>query len=133
MKIGWILVVLIAAGPLLAAEEEQTVVAQVIDSSTGRTPRLTVAPNYPRKARRDRIEGEVQVCFDIDREGRTHRIAVRNSTNRVFEKPSIRAVRASTFRPVDDKTVLGAMKFCRTFVFSLEPKGAEEVSRAEAR
>ena len=111
---------LIVALPVFAAEDESAV-ARVIDSNTDRVPSHTVAPEYPQKARRDRIEGEVQVCFDVDRKGRPHRIAVRRSTNRAFEKPSIKAVRASTFRPIGKEETLPAMKSCRTFIFSLEP------------
>jgi len=103
------------------AADEQSLVAYVIDSSTDRIPSHTVAPEYPRKARRDRVEGEVQVCFDVNREGRTRRIAVRNSTHRAFEKPSIKAVRASRFRPIGKDEPLPAIKSCRTFIFSLEP------------
>lgn len=95
--------------------------ANVADTETHRIPLQTVSPVYPKKARRDRIEGEVQVCFDIDRKGRTRRIAVRRSTHRWFERPSIRAVKASTFRPLDDDQELQAIKSCRTFVFSLQP------------
>ncbi len=100
--------------------------ARVIDGDTDRIPEHTVAPEYPRKARRDRIEGEVVVCFDIDRRGRTRRIAVRHSTNREFEKPSIRAVRASSFRPLRDDEPLQSIKTCRTFVFALVPLDDEE-------
>tara|TARA_R110000782_G_scaffold41594_7_gene95230 strand:+ start:1037 stop:1408 length:372 start_codon:yes stop_codon:yes gene_type:complete len=95
--------------------------ARIIDSDSDRTPLHTVVPVYPFKARRDRIEGEVQVCFDIDRAGRTRRVAVRRSTHRIFERPSIRAVKASTFRPLDDDQALQAIKSCRTFVFALQP------------
>jgi TonB family protein len=106
------------------AVDEQPIVAHVIDSSTDRIPAYTVAPEYPRKARRDRVEGEVQVCFEVTREGQTRRISVRNSSHRAFEKPSIKAVRASSFRPIGKDEPLAAIKSCRTFVFSLEP--AEE-------
>ncbi len=117
---------LIVVAPALASEEEP-LVATVIDSTTHRVPSHTVAPEYPRKARRDRIEGEVQVCFDVDRKGRTYRIAVRHSSNRTFEKPSIKAVRASRFRPLGDEQSLQTMKNCRKFIFALEPveEGAE--------
>jgi len=112
--------VLILAIPALWAEEDEAV-AQVIDSIAGRIPLQTVAPEYPRKARRDRVEAQVEVCFEINREGRPRRIAVRNSTNRAFEKPSIKAVRASSFRPLNDDEELQSIKSCRTFIFSLEP------------
>jgi len=114
------LVGMIVAASAIAADGEP-LVAHIIDSSTNRIPAHTVAPEYPRKARRDRIEGEVQVCFDVDRDGRTRRIAVRNSTNRAFEKPSIKAVRASTFRSIGREEPVQTMKSCRTFIFSLEP------------
>lgn len=111
---------LVLAGSVLLAEDDVTV-ARVIDSISGRMPLQTVAPEYPRKARRDRVEAQVEVCFEIDRKGRPRRIAVRNSTNRAFEKPSIKAVRASTFRPLKDDEELQLIKFCRKFIFSLEP------------
>ena len=104
-----------------AFADEEALFAKVIDVDSKRLPAYTVAPKYPRKARRDRIEGEVQVCFDVDRKGRTRRIAVRRSTNRAFERPSIRAVRASTFRPLKKDQPLQVMKSCRTFRFSLQP------------
>ena len=113
--------VLVLAVPVLWAQEDVTV-AHVVDSIADRTPLQTVVPEYPRKARRDRIEGEVEVCFDIDRQGRPRRIAVRNSTNRAFEKPSIKAVRSSSFRPLNDDEELQSIKSCRTFIFSLKLK-----------
>jgi TonB family protein len=116
--------VFIVIAPGFAADE-QPLVAYVIDSSTDRIPSHTVAPEYPRKARRDRVEGEVRVCFDVNREGRTRRISVRTSTHRAFEKPSIKAVRASKFRPVGKDEPLQVMKSCRTFIFSLEPLEVE--------
>lgn len=94
---------------------------QQFDSDTDRTPVHTVIPEYPKVARRDRIEGEVQVCFEITREGQTRRIAVRRSTHRLFEKPAKRAVRASTFKPLPKHVDVPPIKACRTFRFSLEP------------
>ena len=91
----------------------------------GRKPLFTLMPDYPKIARRDRIAGEVQVCFDITRDGRTRRIAVRRSTNRIFEKPAIRAVRASTYVPLPDDAVVSGIKACRTFRFTLEPTVVE--------
>ena len=70
-------------------------------------------------ARRDRIEGDVQVCFKVDRQGRPYRIAVRTSSDRVFEKPAIRAIRASRYQPLPDSEPVPAIKTCRTFRFRL--------------
>lgn len=89
--------------------------------STKRMPLHTVMPDYPKIARRDRIEGEVQVCFDITREGRTRRIAVRKSTNRLFEKSAMRAIRASTYVALPKDAEVPGIKACRTFRFTLEP------------
>jgi len=114
----------IVIAPAFAADE-QPLVAYIIDSSTVRIPLQTVAPEYPPKARRDRVEGEVRVCFDVNREGRTRRVAVRTSTHRTFEKPSIKAVRASSFRPIGKDEPLPAIKSCRSFIFSLEPAELE--------
>lgn len=110
---------LLCCAALLADDNFPTAV--VIHGDTERVPAQTIAPEYPRKARRDRIEGEVQVCFDVNRLGRTRRIAVRHSSHRIFEKPSIRAIRQSTFKPLADDEPLQVMKACRTFVFALEP------------
>lgn len=86
-----------------------------------RVPLQTVVPLYPEKARRARLEGEVEVCFKVNREGRTSRVAVRRSTNRVFEKPARDAVRASTYQPLADDQELSGIKTCRTFRFHLMP------------
>ena len=124
MSSWWVIPALFIFAPAMAANDAM-LVARVIDADTNRVPLHTVVPQYPHKARRDRVEGEVQVCFDIDRTGRTRRISVRTSTHRVFEKPSIKSVRASTFRPLDKDEPLQEMKSCRTFIFSLEPLEAD--------
>jgi protein TonB len=95
------------------------------DDGSARMPLNTVAPAYPAVARRERIEGDVQVCFNVDRKGRPYRIAVRSSSNRVFEKPSIRAIRASRYQPVPDGEAVPAIKTCRTFRFRLESAAAD--------
>lgn len=92
-----------------------------LDDGGQRVPLNTVAPAYPAVAQRERIEGDVQVCFNVDREGRPYRIAVRSSSNRMFEKPSIRAISDSRFQPVPEGEAVPAIKTCRTFRFRLEP------------
>ena len=64
-----------AALPVRAADSG----VEPVDTDYDRQPVNTVVPQYPPKARRARIEGEVQVCFDISREGFPRRIAVRRS------------------------------------------------------
>lgn len=100
--------------------DDETRQKEVTSADPERVPLHTVIPDYPKVARRDRVEGEVQVCFEITREGRTRRIAVRKSTNRVFEKPAIRAVRASSYEPLPRDAAMSGIKSCRTFRFKLE-------------
>ena len=95
------------------------------DSRTDRVPLQTVVPDYPPIARRDRIEGSVQVCFDISRAGKPRRIAVRHSTSRLFEKVAMKAVRRSTWKPLAPEEALPGIKACRTFRFSLVPAADE--------
>ncbi|MGI9225890.1 MAG: energy transducer TonB [Woeseiaceae bacterium] len=94
-------------------------VNHLADQGSERIPLSTTAPVYPAIARRDRIEGDVQVCFNVDRKGRPYRIAVRSSTNRVFEKPSIRAIRASRYVELPKEKEVPGIKTCRTFRFRL--------------
>ena len=112
-------VIACALTPMIYAGENQELLPG--KSDTDRTPLYTVIPEYPQIARRDRIEGEVQVCFDITRDGRTRRIAVRKSTHRLFEKPAMRAVRASTYAAIPRGMEVPSIKACRTFRFTLEP------------
>ena len=115
------LLTVLLIGTIASAGDEEPFLARVIDSDIERVPLYTVAPTFPRKARRDRIEGEVQVCFEVDRAGYPRRVAVRYSSNRAFEKPSTKAVRASTFKPLGKDDPLPGIKSCRTFIFALEP------------
>ena len=117
---AWLLFVL-GVPAFVAAEPNVTHFA---DQDGDRIPVNTVAPVYPAVARRDRVQGDVEVCFNVDREGRPFRIAVRTSTNRVFEKPSIRAVRASRYQPIADDAEVPVIKTCRTFRFRLESVAA---------
>ena len=110
---------------LLAAPSAAEEGVEPRDSRTDRVPRKTVIPEYPDTARRDRIEGEVQVCFDISRQGYPRRIAVRSSTHRVFERPAMKAVRGSRWQPLEKGKALPAIKACRTFRFSLVPVGED--------
>lgn len=107
--------------PLLDAFADDHPLVPRIDEETDRVPLHTVVPMYPDTARRDRIEGDVQVCYNVDRKGRPYRVAVRSSTNRLFERPALRAVRASTYVALQDGEESSGIKTCRTFRFRLEP------------
>lgn len=118
-SLAWLLAMALAV-PSAAQESVERV-----DSETDRKPLKTMVPDYPEKARRERIEGEVQVCFDISRRGYPQRVAVRSSTHAIFEGPALKAVRQSTWRPVEGGKELSGIKSCRTFRFSLIPVGEE--------
>lgn len=130
MKSNWIqsLPLLMLSVVLLA--DENAMVTAVPDDVGEREPLLTVVPVYPEKARRARVEGEVQVCFNVSREGKTSRVAVRSSTNRIFEKPSRVAVKASTYRPLAADKELSGIKTCRTFRFHLTAVAIEMPAQA---
>lgn len=117
-----VLVAGIALAIPVAAEES----VEPVDTDYDRMPANTIVPEYPEKARLERIEGEVQVCFDISREGFPQRVKVRRSTHRYFEKPARDAVRRSTWRPIPHKQKVPGIKGCRTFRFTLEPVPLEE-------
>ncbi len=118
-----LMIFLVLVSPVRA--DEEPVVDYLPPEDGDRMPLHTVVPAYPEKARRARVEGEVEVCFEIDRKGETRNVAVRRSTNRVFEKPARDAVKASTFRPLEDDEKLSGIKTCRTFRFSLERVAAD--------
>ena len=108
-----------------AAAQDDTSVTHLTDRNGERKPLNTVVPIYPEKARRQRLEGEVQVCFHVDRQGKTSRVRVRNSTDRVFEKSAVLAARASSFAPVPPGQPASGIKTCRTFRFRLLPVAIE--------
>ncbi len=117
----------------LSMAQEKPAVEHVEVDTGERSPSYTVVPLYPEKARRARVEGEVEVCFKVDRGGRISRVAVRRSTNRVFEKPSKDvfekpskdAVRLSAYHPLAKSKKLSGIKTCRTFRFYLTPVAIE--------
>jgi TonB family protein len=90
-------------------------------SQRERTPAATVFPEYPAVARRDRLEGEATVCFRVDSEGRIVRPRIRDSAHEIFERPAMRAIRASRFEPLEPGEVESRLEVCRIYRFRLEP------------
>ena len=76
---AWLIALTIVAGNVAA--QDDPVVEYLPPEEGERKPLHTVVPAYPEKARRARVEGEVEVCFEVDRNGKTRRVAVRRSTN----------------------------------------------------
>ena len=118
-RIATFAIAILLASLCVAEEQASSELSSI--SGDSRVPRQTVVPTYPEKARQQRIEGTVQVCFNIDRKGKTYRISVRTSTHRLFEKPSIKAVRGSSYVPLAEDVEVPGIKSCRTFHFFLDP------------
>ena len=121
---GTAVLIFLLAAPVGVAEDD-TVFTHFTDDMGDRMPLQTMFPVYPERALAERIEGEVQVCFNVDRDGSTSRIAVRRSSNRVFEKPAMVAIRGSTYAPLAQGEELSGIKTCRTFRFLLDPVAIE--------
>jgi TonB family protein len=66
-----------------------------------RNPKIikTIDPKYPRSALQRRINGSVQVIFDVDRSGNTTNIRIKSSTNKLFDSEAMRVIRSSKFEP----------------------------------
>lgn len=121
----WLLIPATFLAVVAFAADDDADVTHLTDDSSDRKPLQTMVPTYPEKARRDRLTGEVEVCFNVDREGKTSRVSVRRSTHRIFEKPAILAARASTYYPLAEGKTLSGIKTCRTFRFRLTPVAIE--------
>ena len=113
--------VLLLVSTLAIAEEDGAVVTHLFDTSTDRIPFVTAFPKYPSVARRDRIEGEATVCFKIKTNGKISRPSMRNSSHKIFVRPTLRAIKKSTFEPLGPNQILATAKTCRTYRFRLEP------------
>jgi TonB family protein len=120
-----VLTLLVLAFPVSPAfadkDEEEQRETDISDSSSERAPAVTTFPDYPRIARRDRIEGEATVCFKIAPSGRILEPAILKSTHKIFEKPALRAIKQSSFEPLGPEEELSATRTCRTFRFRLDP------------
>lgn len=86
-----------------------------------RIPLNSAVPEYPEDARRDRLEGEARVCFRVDERGEVVRPKISSTTDRVFRKPTLEAIRASTFRPLPPGETASPLETCRTYRYRLDP------------
>jgi len=140
IKAGLLLLSIVPAGAALSNPQQQGESANapsleslrvtfLRDSSTDRQPERTAFPKYPSIARRDRIEGEATVCFDIDSRGKVKRASVKSYTHKIFKKPALRAIKKSSFEPLLPGQTLARIKTCRTYRFRLEPVLAEETGQ----
>jgi TonB family protein len=120
---------LVVAGVGLAVADDMRItrITHFEDSSSDRLPTLTAVPQYPKNARRDRIEGEATVCYFIDSKGRIRKPAVRRSSHKMFAKPSMKAIKQSSYEPLRPNQKPSQVKTCRTFRFLLNPVAIDEV------
>jgi TonB family protein len=114
-----------------AIAQDMAGVTHFIDRNTDRIPSLTIFPKYPSIARRDRIEGEVTVCFKIKANGNISRPVVTERSHRIFSKPSLRAIRKSNYEPIGPRQLLATARTCRIYRFRLEPVLAEAETPAK--
>jgi TonB family protein len=88
-------------------------------------------PQYPEEARLYRLEGETTVCFKVNAQGEIVRPRVASSTDRIFERPALRAIRASSFMPLSaGEPDSGAADVCRVFRFRLNPLSGPDAAAA---
>lgn len=111
-----------------AAAQEVIDHSYLSDSTSERTPLVTVFPKYPYVARRDRIEGEAVVCFAVSSKGKVVRPSVRRSSHRIFNRPAIKAIKDSSFEPLPPGEKSSVIKACRTYRFKLDPVLADNSS-----
>ena len=94
---------------------------RVPDLKPERIPLNTAVPEYPEQARRERLEGEATVCFSVDERGEVVRPRISSTTDRIFRKPTLNAIRASTFRPLEAGALESPFETCRTYRYTLNP------------
>jgi len=117
-------------GPGVASSDNDTRVTRIThfeDSTSDRIPTVTAVPQYPEKARRDRIEGEATVCYFVDSKGRIKNAAIRRSSHKMFAKPSMKAIKQSSYEPLRPNQKMSNVKTCRTYRFLLNPVAIEEL------
>lgn len=116
--------------PDVASTDNDTQITRIThfeDSSSDRQPTVTAVPQYPKSARRDRIEGNATVCYKINSKGRIVNASVRRSSHRMFAKPSLKAIRQSSYEPLRPNQKVSQVKTCRTYRFLLNPVAIEEI------
>lgn len=105
----------------VAAQEAPQNVTLIRDKETDRVPAITAFPQYPSVARRDRIQGEATVCFNIRPNGKISRAIVTERSHRIFAKPALRAIKRSNFEPIAAGQVVAKTRACRIYRFRLDP------------
>ena len=104
-------------GQPVAAELAMAVISEpkVAANSAQRIPPKLIKrdePEYPYAMRRFRLEGRVQLEFDVDVTGKTTNPVVAESSNPMFDEPALAALQTAVFEPatVDGKPVKAHMR-----------------------
>ena len=98
----WICYLSLLLAMSVFAAEESPLLARVVDSSTDRIPRHTVAPQYPRTARRRGVEGAVGLRVVVEADGSIGSIEiVTSSGSATLDRAAVAAVEDWEFRPAE--------------------------------
>ncbi len=129
--LGYVMLAAVAFAPAAYCDDEKGEIEVPADVEEpvpvlARTPAVTHFPDYPPRARLQRIEGEATVCFKVAPNGRVLDPVVESSTHKLFEKPALAAIRESTFEPLGPGETVSAERMCRTFRFRLAPAEAQD-------
>ena len=84
------------------------------------TPQSMVAPAYPIDAMDQELEGQVVVCFYVDRQGRVLEPLVMESSHQIFEAAVLKALSRSVYRPAEGDDQPARTHVCRTYKFWLD-------------
>ena len=80
---------------------------------------VQIAPVYPPKLKRNRVQGTVQVVFIVDENGNVKRPSIEKSSNREFNENALKAVRQWKFEPggKDGKKVKTRVRVSLSFTY----------------
>ncbi|HEC00928.1 MAG TPA: M56 family peptidase [Sphingomonadales bacterium] len=101
--IGLTLATVYTLTPRLATAS-QDVLASEADRNL--LPISQTPPVYPQQAQELKLEGYVIVMFDIMADGTTANVTIRESSNKIFNEPSIITAKSLTYEPRQNKRVI---------------------------
>lgn len=87
---------------------------------------VSSTPQYPVKARNQRVEGDVTVCYTIDARGKVRRPYVKKTSNRVFNQAALRAARAIVYEAAAPDAANERAPACSTYRFRLQPQDQDD-------
>ena len=97
-------------------------------------PIVLVAPVYPAKALRKRLEGHVELEFTVTAAGTTTDVTVVESTNSLFDAAAQRAVGKYKYKPcVADGRPVATPGVVTRVDFALEPRRRDADARTRKR